>query len=150
MSLLTSLSFADCDAPELAFEKIRGSTSGFTVKQLWEIPEDPQKQNHDTEIHFGDHRFLFVPDSKTAMKPRKVTVDVTTSKKITSAFKSGEHYLDGIKQKFRLISMEGFDVNGDSKADIILFEVSPGGNAYVGAVGVTAKGLVTMVTPSCF
>ncbi|NIW00457.1 hypothetical protein GWN26_15550, partial [Candidatus Saccharibacteria bacterium] len=60
------------------------------------------------------------------------------------------YYLGPEEQVFTLYEIEAFDLSGDSKENLILFNVSPGANVYSGAIGVINGEWKTLVNPICY
>ena len=147
---LSIISEADCPAPDLLFSKYEGSIHQFIITSVMEVPEDMKSKEGVYLFPIGDYTFLLKPDLKQKFVPQKVEVSKLVSRKISSSFKSSPHYLDGIKQTFELISTEGLDLDGDKNSDVVLFQVSPGGNVYSGAVLIKGKEFFTLIEPSCY
>jgi hypothetical protein len=148
--LIPTYVLADCDAPSLSFKKHSGVICGFKVTKLYN-DEDLKKERKtkDIVIKFGDYQFLMSPKSSKS-KPQKVKFDVkSVSKKLLDNFKSGEFYLGSEKQLFSIKDIDAYDLNGDFKADLIFFDVSPGANVYSGVVGIIGKQWVTLIEPTC-
>ncbi len=146
---LTNPAFADCSAPELAFEKHNGNILGFKVIKLWEAP-DHINPHQDTLVKFGDYGFL-ISAVDTDRQPIKLNIEASRiSEKILSNLKRSPYYLDPEEQVFTIYEIEAFDLSGDSKENLILFNVSPGANVYSGAIGVINGEWKTLVNPICY
>ena len=147
--LLTSLVNADCSAPELAFEKHDGNILGFKVIKLWEAP-DHINPHQDTLVKFGDYDFL-ISAIETDRQPIKLNIEASRiSEKILSNLKRSPSYLYPEGTVLTLYEIEAFDLSGDSKENLILFNVSPGANVYSGAIGVIDGEWKTLVNPICY
>ena len=72
------------------------------------------------------------------------------SKKLLDNFVTSIHYLDQIKQVFTVFDIEAYDLTGDSKEDLILFNVSPGANVYSGAIGIVDGTWKMLISPTCY
>lgn len=142
---------AECDAPALNLKLQKGEIYGFSVIKLWGNESDPKVSSSDTKISFGDYEFLFTAIKSQQTKPKEVKIDKEdVSKKLLKVFKPGTHYLGKEKQRFSITNIQGIDLQDKGSADVILFEVSPGANAYSGAIGILNGNWVEIIQPSCY
>ncbi len=141
----------DCSAPDLTFDDHDGNLFGFKITKLWDESETNQiNKNNDTLIKFGDYHFL-LSAIDTEKRPTKLDVEISDiSTKLLNNFITSVHYLSPLKQVFTVSSIEAYDLSGDSKEDLILFDVSPGANVYSGAVGIVDGNWKTLIKPSCY
>ena len=146
-----NLAIADCSAPELAFEKHVGNILGFKIIKLWDDSETVNiNKNIDTLIKFGDYRFL-VSAKDTDRRPIKLTIEISKiSEKLLNNLGRSPHYINPEEQVFTVSEIEAYDLSGDSKEDLILFNVSPGANVYSGAVGIIDGEWKTIINPACY
>jgi len=140
---------ADCSAPDLAFERHNGKISGFKIIKLWDESEGRNlDKNHDTLIKFGDYDFLLSAEDR---KPVKLNIDTThISQKLLANFRNSPDYLNSEKLTFRVSDIEAYDLSGDSKENLVLFNVSSGANVYSGAVGIIDGTWKTLIDPTCY
>lgn len=141
---------ADCDAPDLRFKDHVGSIHQFSIISFMEGEKELKTHKNSTLFVLGDYTFSLTPEKNQKQIPKKVDVTKTVSDKISASFRSSPNYLDGIKQSFELVSTQGLDLNGDTKADVVIFEVSPGANVYSGAIAIINGELFTLIKPSCY
>jgi hypothetical protein len=149
--LSSNHAIADCSAPDLTFEQHDGNLFGFKVTKLWDESEaDNINKNYDTLIKFGDYSFL-ISAKNTDKTPIKLNVELSNiSKKLLNHFITSPHYLNPEKQVFTVAGIEAYDLSGDTKEDLILFNVSPGANVYSGAVGIIDGTWKTLIKPTCY
>ena len=142
---------ADCSAPDLTLEQHDGNLFGFKVTKLWdESGADHINKENDTIIKFGDYSFLISAEN-TDKRPTKLDVEISNiSKNLLNHFITSPHYLSPEKQFFTVSGIEVYDLSGDSKEDLILFNVSPGANVYSGAVGIVDGTWKTLIKPTCY
>jgi hypothetical protein len=148
---LYSQAVADCSAPDLTFEIHNGPFLNFKITKLWDESQINGKKNaRDTLIKFGDYNFL-VSAQGTTNVPTKLNVNVSDiTKRLLNNFKSSEYSPYPNKQIFTVSEIEAYDLTGDSKEDLIIFNVSPGANVYSGAVGILKGSLKTLIKPTCY
>ena len=149
--LSSNHAIADCSAPDLTFEQHDGNLFGFKVTKLWDESEaDNINKNHDTLIKFGDYSFL-ISAKNTDKTPVKLNVELSNiSKKLLNHLITSPHCLNPEKQVFTVSGIEVYDLSGDTKEDLILFNVSPGANVYSGAVGIIDGTWKTLIKPTCY
>lgn len=144
-----AVAHADCDAPALDLNSMQTELHGFKVIKVWDDTLNKVEPN-DTSIHFGDYSFIFRPVS-SKLKPKEIKIDPSDfTKKLSKLFKSSPHYLDKVKQEFKIISTKGIELAGKGSVDILLFEVTSGANVYSGAIGITKGEWVEIIKPSCY
>lgn len=146
-----NLAIADCSAPELVFKKHDGDILGFTIIKLWDDPELVNiNKDHDTLIKFGDYSFLVIAKDK-GRRPIKLNIEISKiSEKLLNNFKRSPHYLNHEEPAFTVSDIETYDLSGDSRENLILFNVSPGANVYSGAVGIIDGEWKTLIKPTCY
>jgi len=146
-----NLAIADCSAPDLAFEKHDGNILGFKITKLWDESEAVNiNKDHDTLIKFGDYSFL-VSAKNTDRSPIKLNTEISKiSMKLLNNLKTSPHHLNPEEQVFTISDIIAYDLSGDSKENLILFNVSPGANVYSGAVGIIDGEWKTLIKPTCY
>ena len=149
--LSSNPAIADCSAPDVTLEQHDGNLLGFKVTKLWDESEaDNINKNHDTLIQFGDYFFL-ISAKNTDKKPVKLDVEISNiSKKLLNHFIKSPYDLNPKKQVYTVSGIEAYDLSGDAKTDLILFNVSPGVNVYSGAVGIIDGTWKTLIKPTCY
>lgn len=146
-----SVSRSECDAPNLDLKPHKTEIQGFKVLKLWGNENDPKVGPNDVKIPFAGYEFLFKSKKSTKIKPKPVNADKEiVSKKLLKIFKTGPHYLYKEKQQFSVEDVQGVDLQGKGKADVILFEVGTGANSYSGAIGIIDKEWVGIIWPVCY
>ena len=147
----STLAIADCSAPDLALEKHDGNVLGFKVLKLWDDSKGRNiDKNYDTLIKFVDYDFLISAKDK-GRKPTKLNIETTNiSKMLLDKFKTSTHHQTPKEQTFTVSGIEAYDLSGDSKENLLLFNVSPGANVYSGAIGIVNGEWKTLVEPTCF
>lgn len=148
---LNNLAIADCSAPELAFKKHDGNILGFKIIKLWDESEAVNiNKDIDTLIKFGDYWFL-VSAKNTDRRPIKLNIEILKIlEMLLNNLKRSPHHLNNEEQVFTVSDIEAYDLSGDSKENLIFFNVSPGANVYSGAVGIIDGEWKTIINPTCY
>jgi hypothetical protein len=147
---LIGIAQADCDAPALRLPHQTG-----LLERVIRNPPDAATQQSDLEgysftIEFSGFQYE-VGSRKRLDRPYLVDFDFDRIKQIlTTAMVSSEHYYGPRPQDFNLADIECYDLNGDSKCDLVFFTVSTGANAYPGVIGFTGDMWVSLVEPNCY
>ena len=144
--LLSKFSYADCDAPDLAFSSHNDELFGYKITSIpGDYAIEDQVKINDTLIDLNGVYFLFHPLSSSEIVSEVKITKSRIKSKLLQSMKSSEHYYGARPQTFEVGEIRGYDLTGDLQVDILLFEV----DSYTGAVGLLDSKWVVVIEPMC-